>query len=312
MSACRPNRACGIGALVLATVAAPAPPPGEAEIEAVRSGSAEASAEVALTEAMNPFVLTNLVSSHLVVEIDRVAGFEPSPAALGAAENLLRTHREEGKQVDVLLGDEIPRSEWEAAVGRSGLEELVARYLDRDPADWGRTEIVYVLYVPDGLTWYGAAVSGMTDRVTFSRDGAVATVQTVLLFTDEIRRDAFMWITPAKIERAILVHELGHVIGLVANPAHAQPGQPRHCNVARCVMHRRGKRAGFVNALSALFAGRIPNRYGKRCLEDIATAKRLWRERAATSPGFVRRLKAERLLRETAIAEDWRNRRSSR
>jgi hypothetical protein len=311
MSACRPRRVCIISALVLASVFLPAPPPGGAEIEAVRAGSVEASAEVALTEAMNPFVLTNLVSSRLVVEVDRVAGFEPSPAALSAAEHLLRTHCEEGKHVEVLLDDEIPRSEWEKAVGRPGLEALVARWLDRDPSDWGRTEIVYVLYAPDSGPWYAAEASGMTDRVTFSRGGTVATVQTVLLFTDEIRRDALLWITRAKIERATLVHELGHVMGLVANPAHAQPGDSRHCSVARCVMHTPGRRAGFVNGLSALFAGRIPSRYGKRCLDDLETAKRLWREHAATSPGYVRHLKAKRLLRETALADDWRSRRSS-
>lgn len=250
---------------------------------------------------MNPFILTNLVSSRVVVEIDRVAGFEPSPKALRTVERVLTEHCESGKRVEVVLDDEIPRAEWEAAAGRSGLESLVARHLDHDPADWTNAEVVYVLYAPDGLPWYGKSVSGMTDRITFFRGGAAATVRTILLFTDEIRRDALLWITPAKVERAVLVHELGHVIGLVGNPDHMQAEQPGHCGVARCVMHQPGKRAGFVNGLPALLAGRIPSRYGKRCVADIETAKRLWHARA--TPEFMRRLKAERLFRESMIPD---------
>ena len=261
---------------------------------------------------MNPFILTNLVSSRVVVEVDRVAGFEPSPKALQAVERALADHCESGKRVEVVLDDEIPRAVWEKAAGRSGLEGLVARHLDRDPTDWAHAEVVYVLYVPDSRPWYGKSVSGMTDRIAFARGGAFATVQTILLFTDEIRRDALLWITPAKVERAVIVHELGHVIGLVSDPGHMQPEQPGHCSVARCVMHQPGKRAGFVNGVPALLAGRIPSRYGKRCIEDIETAKRLWRERAAADPAFVRRMKAERLFRETTITDAGRSRPRSR
>jgi hypothetical protein len=300
--------------LVCTTVALPTFPADESGpvLETIREHAPGASEEHVLLETMNPFILTNLVSSRVVVEIDRVAGFVPSHKALQAVERVLVDHCESGKRVEVVLDDEIPREVWQKAAGRSGLEGLVARYLDRDPTDWTHAEVVYVLYAPDSRPWYGKSVSGMTDWIAFSKGGAVTTVRTILLFTDEIRRDALLWITPAKVERAVLVHELGHVIGLVGDPGHLQPEQPGHCSVARCVMHQPGKRAGIVNGLPALLAGRIPSRYGKRCVEDIETAKRLWRERAAAAPEFVRRLKAERLFRESRISEAGQSHRESR
>jgi len=257
-------------------------------------------------QGLNPFVLTTLVSSRIVVEIDWVEGYRPTEKAVDALEAVLLEHCEPGKQVDVRLDETIPRAEWSAAAGRQGLEGLVARYLDADPGEWDRAEIVYVLYAPDSRPWYEEPVSGMTDRVIFRREEAVLSVRTVLLFTDEIRHDAMLWVGASKVERSTLVHEMGHVIGLVTNPDHLQRDRPGHCNVARCVMHKPGGRAGFVNGLPALFAGRIPSRYGKRCVEDIETAKREWRRRAAASPGFVDELRTARMLHEKSATEAWR------
>jgi len=292
--------ALAAGALALGTLLSAGEPASPPEPRLLR-------AEALAPGDLDPFILTNLVSTSIVVEIDHVAGFDPSPAALRAIERGLGEHCEEGKHVQVRLDDEIPLPVLKGAVGRAGLERLVARFLDADPRDWNRTETIYVLYAPDSTLWYGRSVSGMADRIVFSRDGEVASVRTILLFTDEIRRDAAMWITAAKVERATLVHELGHLMGLVVDGSHVQRGHPGHCRVARCVMHQPGARAGLVNGISAFFAGRIPSRYGKRCVRDIEDAKRRWRDGAAVSPEFVRRLKAERRFRQEADAEAWRS-----
>jgi hypothetical protein len=260
-----------------------------------------------LLRGMNPFILTNLVSKRVALEIDWIEGYRPSAKAIRAAEETLRRHCAEGKQVEIRVDDEIPRADWELSDGRAGLERLVGRHLDGDPSDWKRVELVYVLYVPEGHGWYDEPASGMSDRITFERADGVATVETVLLFTDELRRDSAGWITVTKLERSTLVHELGHVLGLVSNPAHAQEGHDRHCSSARCVMHRPGRRARWINGVPALF-GHIPRRYGSRCRSDIRTAKALWAERAVSSPRFVERLEALRLFRETIAADEWRDR----
>jgi hypothetical protein len=279
--------------------------------EPVCGTSPELRAAIVLRDSINPFILTELVSSRVVIEVDWVAGYRPSPDALRAAKLTLAEHCVEGRRIELLLDDEIPHAEWERATGRGGLERLVARRLGHDPADWRRTEVVYVLYAPDGVPWYGKRISGMADRITFEHAGQVATVQAALLFTDEIRRDAMMWVTPAKVERATLIHEIGHVIGLVGNPRHAQPDSRRHCSVARCVMHRPGARAALLNGLPALFAGRIPTRFGPRCVEDIAVARRLWSASVVASPDFVDRLLVARRFAEAAVAESWKAQRHS-
>ena len=260
----------------------------------------------AIAAALNPFVLTGLVSERLLLEVDWVEGYRPSNEALLTAESVLRELCDGGRRIDVVRDDEIPLATWKEHAGREGLERLVASQLDADPADWGRVEVVYVLYAPDSAAWYAGPVSGMTDRITFERQGRVLAVRSVLLFTDEIRRDASLWITAAKVERSTLVHELGHVMGLTYNRDHSQKRHPGHCSVVRCIMHRPGWRAAWVNGLPAMFAGRIPAGFGRRCTHDIEAARRMWSKRAARFPEFVRRLKSERLLLESRDAASWR------
>ncbi len=259
-----------------------------------------------LSDGMNPFILTNVVSRRIVVEIDWVAGTRPAPEAVQAVESVLRQHCPEDKRVDVRVDDEIALEQWTAAGDRPGLERLVARFLDHDPSRWQETEVVYVLYAPDSQPWYGKTVSGMTDWIVFDRAGEARTVRTVMLFTGKIRRDAWLWITPLKVERATLVHELGHVLGLVSNPLHTQRSHPGHCTRSRCVMNQPGTRSRLVNALPAFFAGHVPHRFGRRCLDDIRAAKTLWAANESRTTALAERLRAERAEREESIFARWR------
>lgn len=263
-------------------------------------------AQPVLADGLNPFILTNLVSRHIVIEIDWIAGRPPAPMAVRAVEELLGRHCPEGKRVDVRVDDEIDLQHWNAVRDRPGLERLVARFLDHDPSDWRETEVVYVLYVPDNPVWSGRNPSGLTDWIVFDHAGETRVVRTVLLFTGQIRRNAWLWITPPKVERVILVHELGHVLGLVSNPLHTQPSHPDHCTRSRCVMNQPGPRALFVNALPALFAGQLPRRFGRRCLADIRAAKTLWAADELRTTDLADRLRAERAAREAEIFAGWR------
>ena len=268
--------------------------------------AAEAVQEAVLSDGLNPFILTNVVSRRLVVEIDWVAGARPTPEAVQAVEDLLRQHCPEDKLVDVRVDDEIALEQWTAAGDRPGLERLVARFLDHDPSGWRETEVVYVLYAPDSRPWYGKSVTGMTDWIVFDHAGEARTVRTVMLFTGKIRRDAWLWITAPKVERATLVHELGHVLGLVSNPLHTQPSHPRHCTRSRCAMNQPGKRSLLVNALPAFFTGQVPHRFGIRCLDDIRAAKILWAAKQSRTTTFAERLSAQRAEREASIFARWR------
>ena len=277
-------------------------------MQLVRAGPAPAERvqEAVLLDGINPFILTNVVSRRIVVEIDWVAGTRPTPEAVQAVESLLRQHCPVDKRIDVRVDDEIALEPWAAAGDRPGLERLVARFLDHDPSRWRETEVVYVLYAPDSQSWYGKTVSGMSDWIVFDHAGETRTVRTLMLFTRKIRSDAWLWITPSKVERATLVHELGHVLGLVGNPLHTQPNHPGHCTRSRCVMNQPGTRSLLVNALPAFFAGHVPHRFGRRCLDDIQAAKTLWAAHESGGEVFAERLRAARTEREASIFARWR------
>ncbi len=137
------------------------------------------------------------------------------------------------------------------------------------------------------------------------RETGLSMVSTLFLFPEKIRRQAQMWIAPWRVERAVLVHEVGHVLGLVSHPDHQEKGNPRHCTEPQCVMAHQRLRSQLYNALPALFAGKIPDAYGPKCRADIETAKRVWHERAAADPSYVDRLRNRREVRELREQACW-------
>ena len=257
---------------------------------------------------LDAFVLTDLVSERLVLEIDWVAGCLPADQALDAAEAFLREHCAPGRRIEIHLDDEIPRAEWETGQDRRGLEALVTRHLDRDPGDWHHAEVVYVLYAPEAAGWYDGRPSGMVDRVVVARGGEAAPAKVAFVFADEVRRDAVLWLSAARVERAVLNHELGHVLGLVASTGHEQRDVPRHCAASRCVMHRPGAADAWSVGVTAVLTGRIPSRLDRQCASDVAEARDRWADRARESPAFVSGLIALRVLESEREVRAWRER----
>ena len=254
-----------------------------------------------LLKGMNPFILTNLVSTRVVVEIDWIEGHEPHPKAIEGIKETLREVCPPDKEIVVYLDDEIPLSEWEAASG-DFLERApaLAAHLDHLPDVGSGEELIWVLFVPgrDELL-------GWASQVGVERDDRLSMVSTLFVFPDRIKKQAQLWIGPGRIQRAVAVHELGHELGLVSHPDHQERGNPGHCTEPHCVMAHQRLRGQFYNALPALFAGKIPDAYGDKCRADLETAQRLWHERAATDPGFVDRLGAQREIRELREQACW-------
>lgn len=248
-----------------------------------------------LLAGMNPFLLTDLLSDRVVVEVDRVAGLTVHPAALDGLRETLAEYVP-GKTIEIRMDDEIPVDVWQSVPGD---------FLDRARAlgPWvdglgagDESDLIYVVYVPDEPEYMGWAT-----RLVLERDGRPWPVDTIVMFPATIGRGQDLWITARKIERAILIHELGHLLGLVSGPGHRERGNPRHCTEPQCVMTHPSGRSKTYNALPALFAGRIPHAYCNRCRDDIRTAQKLWRQ-AALAPGFAERLRTERRI-ETLRAE---------
>lgn len=98
---------------------------------------------------LNPFVLSNLISKRLVVEIDWVEGYAPSELAMRDFRKTLDKYCPVGKSIEVVLDDAIPRERWEALSQEGEIGPLAAEFLDHDPRRVREYELVYVLYLPD-------------------------------------------------------------------------------------------------------------------------------------------------------------------
>ena len=168
------------------------------------------------------------------------------------------------------------------------------RYADLESSEAPERELIYVLYAPRSRPVYDRNVPGMTDTVELELDGDTRALPVILMFSERIRDKAMLWISPPRVERSVLIHELGHVLGLVTNPAHTQRGHPAHCTEAGCVMHQPRLRSLVYNALPALFAARVPSRFCRFCRDDMAAARREWHRRAEREPGFVGELERRR------------------
>jgi hypothetical protein len=256
--------------------------------------------EELLLEGMNPYLLTNVLSNHLVVEVDWIDDAEPHAKALEALSEALQEHCATGKRIEVVLGNRVPLQAWtKLPDGFATKGPLIADHLAHDPTDWEQTEVVYVLFVPGE-----SELTGWTVDVPFERDGEVRVVPTVFLFSERIAEVAALLVTPRKVEQAALVHEMGHVLGLVSNPDHQERDNPFHCTEPQCVMAYQRLRGQIYNALPETFAGVTPNDYGDKCRADIERVKSIWVERAG-DPGFRDELIARRRSQELETRACW-------
>jgi tetratricopeptide (TPR) repeat protein len=238
---------------------------------------------------MDPWLLSDLLASKLVVEIDWVEGLEPTPMAVEALERTIEQYGPPGREFEVVLSDEIPRSAWdETAPG--GSTPLVERYLDANPHPGNDTALVYVLYLP--FSRHRPGRLGQATSWFIQREGLPAMVRGAEMFREQMNRQAILWITEDRIDRSVLVHEFGHLLGLVRNDGHGVRGDPSHCTEVHCGMTPYGPRPVVANFLPGLFAGKIPLGYSGKCQADIRTARQLWQARTESDPTFVELLRA--------------------
>jgi len=237
-----------------------------------------------LEEEMNPALLAGFRTERLIVEADYVDGCRPKPKALRALRKAVERYTPLGEQTEIIVDDVIPRSEWEAA-GPDGTARLVQDHLDHVPGREPGTAVLYLLYAPKNGSLFGRA-----RYWAYEQDGEFVRVRGIVMYSDLFRERSVLWITPAKAERSTLVHEFGHVLGLVSNPAHMHRGNGPHCRNPECVMTHPRPRTIAYNFFPALFAGRIPRDYCRDCRKDIARAQEIWRTGLAEDPEYAGRL----------------------
>lgn len=168
-------------------------------------------------------------TNTLRVEIDFVEGRAPSERALELLRQRLEERTDHPGGVEVVLDDVIPPTGLER-VGLADLQALAHRWEDGWPT--ADKAVVHVLYLD------GAADPALGHDLL----GVAWATTSVALFPDAI--DAAVGGSNTRrelLERWTLVHEAGHVLGLVGLGApqvvfHQAAYHPGHCATPGCVM----------------------------------------------------------------------------
>jgi hypothetical protein len=178
--------------------------------------------------------VTSREFTSLVVEVDAFEGAVPSEVALERLAEVLQERLDKPAGVEVVLSSEIPVTRRREAYRSQDIRELEAEFRDfwsgdaRAPA----RAVIWVVYLPGagGRTEGGDYALGLTLGAS-----ELAVFPEVIAWTTAPEaRDA--------AEALVLVHEVGHLLGLVNNgipavDAHEDPFHPRHDVSPDCVMY---------------------------------------------------------------------------
>jgi len=210
--------------------------------------------------------LDDATYTRLLVEVDYVRGAKPSQAALDMLEARLNERLSKPGGIEIRLDDELAPGGGTRSINQ--IARLEDRHRDAYKGD-GRA-VFYVLYV-DGR-------SDADTRDSFVL-GAAYSGSSVVMFQDAIREAAKglpLATAPASsIEKAVLVHELGHILGLVNNHLpmvrpHEDPQHRTHSSSSNSVMFWAVERSNIVN----LLGGRTepPNQFDQDDIADMRAA----------------------------------------
>ena len=87
----------------------------------------------------------------------------------------------------------------------------------------------------------------------------------VVILQDRLKPIA--WVSGAKQEASVLIHEVGHTFGLASDPGHSTAG---HCTRAHCLMYNGfDVRTFFLYFWPTLFTGYLPLDYCGDCRDDL-------------------------------------------
>jgi hypothetical protein len=169
---------------------------------------------------------------ELVVEIDWISGNAPSTAATDALVAALTELCDKPGGVRLVLDDAVPGASAPVWT-REAVELIESRWRNhyRNPATG--VAVLYVLYL-DGSSDLD---SGSSRVLGYAYHGS-----SVAMFQDSIEDAGSGLILQAKVEDTVIVHEAGHLLGLVDNGIamqtdHRDPAHGAHDSDDQCIMY---------------------------------------------------------------------------
>ena len=190
----------------------------------------------------------------LTVVVDWVEPARPLDSSIDALRDwLVRESARPRERIDVHRGHAVERAK------AASTERSIAETVVKEAAPPGGA-FVYVLYWDRFDRYRG---------VTFPSDelDSRAPFPVVVMLADSIRHDCHLWLTRKKVERAVLVHEFGHVAGLVSSGRRVHDG---HCPNPRCRMyHGPDWPAIKANAFPVLCLWKLPLDFCDDCEREL-------------------------------------------
>lgn len=251
-----------------------------------------------LANQIDPWLLGERFSHQLVVEIDWIEGCKPGPQAVAGLKSIL-TKYSSHHNVEIVNDTEIPRAEWDNLGSMPNrFDRLVQKYAGIERASAPGTEWRYVLFVPDAGGNFGQAFTWLVER-------GEDTVLVSGLVVSRTAHDkyAVLWIDRDRLERMTLIHEFGHLLGLVGNPRHERrdPAHRLHCTSLTCAMAHPTWRVIARNLFAGIF-NQFLDDYCVDCQADIRRAQAYWRDREAEGSAYRERRERERAASLAAVS----------
>ena len=194
--------------------------------------------------------------SRLHIEINYVTGNAPDSDAL----NLLKQRIKEVTDKSTVT---VSQSSFGSTDNSYTLEEIVdLEASERTEFKGGNTFVVHILYLngeySDNNQALGIAYSGTS----------------FVMFKEKIEEASFLLISSKDIEKAVIVHEFGHLLGLVnkgyqSPHDHEDPNHPHHSNNEESVMYWAIESQDIGNQLD----GEPPNNFDEYDLDDLSLLK---------------------------------------
>lgn len=208
-------------------------------------------------------LLTASPYARLRLELDHVAGRPPSTSALNVVRARLDELCNKPGGVEVVVDDVLPAGQ-QASWSLGELQALEAQA--RDDYAVGDLAVVHVLYL-DGGTDQDSASGGVL--------GLAYTGTSFALFKQSCDATANLVVSPDEVEATVLVHEVGHLLGLVnlgapLQSAHEDAAHPGHDTTSGCVMVWQVETSNLRQLL--LNGGAAPTRFDAACVDDLRAA----------------------------------------